>query len=77
MRIPVLKPLVRKLRGPNAGSTRYLNLFPASIGWCGWLNRGDRKGMFDGALCGVGDGDGASGSSGCPAAEEETYSAVV
>jgi hypothetical protein len=33
MRNPVLKPLVRKLRGPNAGSTRYLNLFPASIGW--------------------------------------------
>ena len=33
--------------------------------------------MFDGELCGVGDGDGASGRSGSPAAEEETYSAAV
>jgi two-component system OmpR family sensor kinase len=37
MRIPVLKAFVTKLRGPNAGSTKYLNLSSRSIEW-GWLD---------------------------------------
>jgi len=51
MRIPALKALVKKLRGPNAGSTKYLNLSPRSICWRGRLDRGDRNGMIDGELC--------------------------
>lgn len=72
MRMPVLKPLVRKLRGPNAGSTKYLNLAPRSIEERCGLFEGVRNGMFDGELCcGAGEGDGASGRSGFPGAEEE------
>jgi hypothetical protein len=79
MRIPALKPFVKKLRGPNAGSTKYLNLSPRPIGSRGRRpNPGDRNGMFDRELCcGVGEGDGASGSSGSPDAEEEAYAEVA
>src|ERR1700716_2648749 len=74
MRIPVLKAFVTKLRGPNAGSTKYLNLSSRSIERSGRLDRVDRNGTTG---WGVGEGEGASGRSGSPGADEETYAEAV
>ena len=46
MNIPASKAFVKKLRGPNSGSTKYLNLSPRVIfrlnggGWNGMLGCG-------------------------------------
>jgi hypothetical protein len=51
MWIPALKTFVKKLRGPNAGLTKYWNLFPPFIGEAGGINLDDGDGLFDWELC--------------------------